>query len=295
MNPKPGSVQILGLYEGPAESWTPRQDHLVDALRRAGVPTNLLHTSIDGGRAALEPEPSFFPREQFSGEPGEALALALEFLLTETADGQQPHEWFCTLRLVEFHETKRTETLLQVHEDGIRGVTREQPWSPVPEQSLLDLARKQWWVLVLIVIGFTASIWLKRSEIASYYDAMFGTDFVMKESLSVETDGFASYLKVDLDYSEDDHELVLSFEKLQTYPESTAAFDALRSTASMKEAAALSAMELGYAQLELLFDDNFSERERVSLSEWDESGKLEHSFDSSDWQGRTLKEIRLTP
>lgn len=294
MNPKPGSVQILGLYEGPAESWTPRQDHLVDALRRAGVPTNLLHTSINGGRAALEPEPIFFPREQFSSEPGEALALALEFLLTETAEGQ-PHEWFCTLRMVEFHATKRTETLLQVHEDGIRRVTREQPWSPVPEQSLLDLARKQWWVLVLIVIGFGASIWLKRSEITSYYDAMFGTDFVVEESLSMEIGGFASYLKVDLDFSKNDHELVLSFEKLQTYPDSTAAFDALRSTASMQEAAALSAMELGYAQLELLFEDERSERERISLSQWDESGKLKHFFRTRDWQGRTLKEIRLTP
>ena len=196
---------------------------------------------------------------------------------------------------MEFHETKRTETLLQVHEDGIRGVTREQPWSPVPEQSLLDLARKQWWVLVLIVIGFTASIWLKRSEIATYYDAMFGTDFVVQESLSVEMDGFSSYLKVDLDFSEADHELVLSFEKLPTYPDSTAAFDTLRSTASMQEAAALSAMELGYAQLELLFEDKTFERERVSLSQWSESGKLKHSFKTSDWQGRTLKEIRLTP
>ncbi|MDA0666615.1 MAG: hypothetical protein O3A95_08975 [Planctomycetota bacterium] len=201
----------------------------------------------------------------------------------------------CTLRLVEFHETKRTETLLQVHEDGIRGITREQPWSPIPKLNLLDLARKQWWVLVLVVIGFGASIWLKRSEIASYYDAMFGNDFVVQESLSVETDGFASYLKVDLDFSEDDNELVLSFEKLQTYPDSTSAFDALRSTASMQEAAALSAMELGYAQLELLFEDEKFERERVSLSQWDESGKFKHFFRTSDWQGRTLKGIRLTP
>lgn len=294
MNPTPGSVQILGLYEGPAESWTPRQDHLVDALRRAGVPTNLLHASINGGRAALEPDPGLFPREQFSSEPGEALAFALEMLLAETANGQ-PHEWFCTLRLVEFHETKRTETLLQIHESGIRGITREQPWSPVPKQSLLDQARKQWWVLLLIVIGFSASIWLKKSEIASYYNVLFGNDFVVQESVSVNAEGFASYLKVDLDFSEDENELLLSFQKLEAYPGSPADLDALRSTANMQEAAALSAIELGYAQLELIFEDAPAERARVSLSQWDESGQFEHFFGTRAWHGRTLKEIRLTP
>jgi hypothetical protein len=292
MSPKPGSVQILGLYEGPAESWAPRQDHLVDALRRAGVPTNLLYASSNGGRAALEPELGSFPREQFTGEPGEAVALALEMLLAETANGQ-PHEWFCTLRLVEFHETKRTETLLQVHEDGIRGVTREQPWTPVTRESLLDHARKQLWIMALVAIGLGASIWLKRSEIAGYYNALFSSDFVAQEATPVDTTGFASYLEVSIDSPEDG--LVLVFQRLEAYPDSPAALDTLRSTASMEEAAALSAIELGYAQLELLFEDETTEQARISLSQWDESGQFEHFFGTSGWQGRTLKEVRLTP
>ena len=28
MNPEPGTVQVLGLYEGPTESWEPRADVL---------------------------------------------------------------------------------------------------------------------------------------------------------------------------------------------------------------------------------------------------------------------------
>ena len=294
MNPEPGSVQVLGLYEGPAESWTPMQDQLVDALRRAGVPTNLLRASINGGRAALEPDPGFFPREQFSSEPGEAVALALEMLLTETANGQ-PHEWFCTLRLVEYHETKRIETLLQVHEDGIRGATREQPWSPIPKLSLLDHARQQGWVIALVLIGLGAGAWLKRGEIAEYYDALFGNDFVVQESMSTDLDGFASYLDLTVDFSENDDELQVQIQKLDSYPDSPAAIDALRSTASMQEAAALSAMELGYAQLTLRFEDETEEQVRLSLSNWEADGSLVHSFYTSGWQDRALQEVRLTP
>lgn len=294
MNPEPGCVQVLGLYEGPAESWTPVQDQLVDALRRAGVPTNLLHATINGGRAALEPDSGFFPQQQFSGKPGEAVALALEMLLTETASGQ-PHEWFCTLRLVEYHETTRTETLLQVHEDGIRGVTREQPWSPIPKRSLLDHARQQGWILALVVIGLGASVWLKRGEIAQYYEALFGNDFVVQESMTTELDGFASYLDLTVDFSKNDDELQIRVQKLESYPSSPAAIDALRSAASMQEAAALSAIELGYAQLILRFEDETEEQVRLSLSSWQEDGSFEHYFFTKDWQGRALEEVRLTP
>ncbi|PCJ54757.1 MAG: hypothetical protein COA70_03430 [Planctomycetota bacterium] len=294
MTPEPGLVQILGLYEGPAESWTPLQDQLVDALRRAGVPTNLLRATITGGRAALEPDPGLFPREQFSSSPGECVALALEMLLTETADGQ-PHEWFCTLRLIEYQQTTRTETLLQIHPDGIRGITREQPWTPIPKTSWMDILRQQWWVITLVVIGLGAGGWLKRESIQDYYSAFFGADLVLLDLLVIEPEGFGLYLDLTVELDENDAELHIRLAQKEGFPDTPAAIDALRKDASMRNAAALTALELGYAQLVLVFEDDLESLERIPLTDWDDEGNYTHIIAAKNLRGQVLIEVRLTP
>jgi len=298
MTPEPGLVQILGLYEGPTEAWSPLQDQLVDSLRRAGVPTNLLRAVISGGRASLEPDPGFFPREQFASNPGEAVALALDMLLTETANGQ-PEDWFSTLRLIEYHEDKRVETFLQVHPDGVRGISREQPWNPIPKKKLITLLREQWWMIVLIVVGVSVSGWLKRDSIQEQWDHLqrvfFSEDFVIGESVAIEPNGFDSYLQVTVLPIKEEAQLVIEFSKRDNYPDSPAAIDALRTNASMAEAAALSAIELGYVQLEITLDNDSTQQVRVSLNQWNQDGKYLQVFDTDDWQGRELRQVRLFP
>ena len=291
-------MQVLGLYEGPTESWLPLQDRLADALRRAGAPTNLLHAVLTGGRASLEPDPGWFPREQFSGNPAEALALALEMLLEETAGGR-PAEWFSTLRVLEYREDLRTETLLQVEADGIRCVTREQPWSPIPKPRWADLLREQWWILLLIACGIGIGGWLQRERIRGYWiqfqDVVLADDFAMAEDFKIELDGFATYLEMSMELSVDGERLILLLERRADFPDSPAALDLARAQASMTQAAALMAIEFGHAELVLIFLDGRRDQRKIPLNGWQDDGKYHLEIPTGDWKDRQLQKATLQP
>jgi len=294
MNPEPGTVQLLGLYEGPASAWTPTADQLEDALRRAGAPDNLLHAVISGGRASLEPDPGFFPRGQFSDEPAAAVALALEMLLEESVGGQ-PAEWFSNLRMLEFQDNKRIETLLQVHPDGVRGVTREQPWSPIPRQSYLSMLREQWWIVALVVLGFGISTWLKRDTIRDTWHALFADDMAIAAGFEKDLSGFAPFVEMEVQVSEDEKMVIVVLSKRDSYPDSPAAIDLARAQASMEEASALSAIELGHAEIFLEFSSHNSFTRSVPLDAWQADGRYRMEIPSFTWKGEELTRAVLRP
>jgi hypothetical protein len=298
MNPEPGTVQVLGLYEGPTESWEPRADVLADALRRAGAPGNLLQAVITGGRASLEPDPAFFPRGQFNGEPHEVLALALEMLLEEEVGGQ-PQEWFSSLRVVEYREDKRLETLIQVQADGVRGVVREQPWTPVPPPTAWETFRAQKWILLLIAVGLVAGGWLQRDRVFDLWDDLTGTvfaeDLALAEDFNPDFEAFALFLDLEIELSEDGGLLLVRLERLATYPDSPQALDDARAQASMEEAAALAAIERGRAELRLRFDDGELVKHEVPLDAWQADGRYAMEFPTAGHTGQVLLSARLRP
>ncbi|RMH03096.1 MAG: hypothetical protein D6702_06985 [Planctomycetota bacterium] len=166
----PGRIRIEGLLEGPTASFSPAADRLAEALVRAGAPADCLVCRLEGGRAAIEPAPGLFPREQFAADPAEALALALTLLLEEEGAGA-PSEWFSTLRVTAWEEDRRRESLLQLSRDGIRVVARESPWSPPPPERR-SLLRRYGLIALLLAVGGGAWLFQHRQEVRDLWRAV---------------------------------------------------------------------------------------------------------------------------
>jgi hypothetical protein len=291
MNPEPGTVQLQGLYEGPTSSWAPQQELVADALRRAGAPENCLHALIHGGRGSLEPEPILFPRGQFADAPADCLALALELMLEETLGGK-PEEWFSTLRVIEYQERVQIESLIQVNEDGIRGISREQPWTPVPKKSLQDRIWANKLVLSLAVLAFLVYGFFNRHKVGEWVHAFetrfFAEDFAIAEELQQELGGFGTYLYAETELDEELNQLVVTLRQTNAYPHTPSDFDVARAQADRKEGIALAALELGKATLILHFQDGDVHRKTVSLIDWEDDGSLRVDFATTPWRGSTL-------
>lgn len=296
MNPEPGTVQLQGLYEGPTSSWAPQQELVADALRRAGAPENCLHAVIHGGRGSLEPEPILFPRGQFADAPADCLALALELMLEETLGGK-PEEWFSTLRVIEYQERVQIESLIQVNEDGIRGITREQPWTPVPQKSLQDRIWANKLVLSLAVLAFLVYGFFNRHKVGEWVHAIetrfFAEDFAIAEDFRQELVGFGTFLYAEAEIEEESNQLVVTLRQTNAYPHTPSDFDLARDQADRLEGIALAALELGKAQVVLHLSDGDVHQRTVSLIDWEEDGSLRLEFSTAPWRGVELTLLEM--
>jgi len=292
MNPEPGTVQLQGLYEGPVSSWAPQQELVADALRRAGAPDNCLHAVTHGGRGSLEPEPILFPRGQFADAPADCVALALELMLEETLGGK-PDEWFSTLRVIEYQERVQIESLIQVNEDGIRGISREQPWTPVPQKSLKDRIWQNKLILSLAILAFLVYGFFNRHKVGEWVHAFetrfFSEDFAIAEEYRQELNGFGTFLYAEAEIEEESNQLVVTLRQTNAYPQTPSDFDLARDQADRLEGIALAALELGKAQVVLHLSDGDVHRRTVSLIDWEEGGSLRLEFPTSTW-----KDVELT-
>lgn len=296
MNPEPGTVQLQGLFEGPVSSWAPQQELVADALRRAGAPENCLHAVTHGGRGSLEPEPILFPRGQFADAPADCLALALELMLEETLGGK-PEEWFSTLRVIEYQERVQIESLIQVNEDGIRGITREQPWTPVPQKSLQDRIWANKLVLSLAVLAFLVYGFFNRHKVGEWVHAIetrfFAEDFAIAEDFRQELVGFGTFLYAEAEIEEESNQLVVTLRQTNAYPQTPSDFDLARDQADRLEGIALAALELGKAQVVLRFSDDDVHQRTVSLIDWEEDGSLRLEFSTTAWKNIELTLLKM--
>jgi hypothetical protein len=248
----PGTVLVEGLVEGPASSWNPDPAALAGALKRAGAPATCLTIHEDGGRRALEPGAAHYPRGQFASDPAEALALALTFLF-EGNQGKPPTEWFSTLRVTEYGERTKRETLIAFAPDGVRSAGGESAWAPPPSATgggMRALAAR--WPLVLLVVAALGVVaWLKRDDIEGWFHkvgATIGGEDPAK--VAVEAGSFSKW--VDVKVGKDSNGLFATVAPRAGFPADAAAIDALRPTATLEERAALSAFETGRLRLVLL-------------------------------------------
>lgn len=293
--PLPGQVRIEGLYEGPSSSWEPQQDLLADALRRAGAPEQALHALVDGGRASLEPSDLAFPRGQFSAAPGDALALALELLLEETAGGR-PDEWFSTLRVVEYRDDSRVETLIKIDEEGVRTASREAPWVATLPPTLQERLRTQWPALLAILIVGGIALWMQRDELRGLLGkAQQLTDEELQVADAPELDpaGFAGLFELTLQSDQEEVRVVLT--RGPQYPQDAAAIEALRAEQgiSLDRLAALRAVESGKLRVVLRFAEGGDGHRTVDLLD----GEIDETFvlGRSQYRGRILTGVRLRP
>lgn len=293
--PLPGQVRIDGLYEGPSAVWEPQQEQVRDALRRAGAPEAALHALIEGGRASLEASDLLFPREQFAADPGEALALALEMLLEESAGGQ-PADWFSTLRVTDFGEDSKTETLIKVEAEGVRLARRESPWVASLAPTLTERLQKNWLTIVVVLLAGGAAAWSQRDtirEMLGVAQSLTEDDLHFADDMKVELGAFKGLLVVDVAITEGVLRAVVT--RGPAYPADAEALRAMREEPgqSMERLAALTAVETGRVQLEFVFDDG--EPVLRTLDLLDEENQWNEELARKQFRGRLLESVRLRP
>lgn len=296
MIPEPGTVQFQGLFEGPTAAWAPQQDLLADALRRAGAPENCLHAVVTGGRASLEPDPGLFPRGQFADNPADCLAMALELLLAESAGGQ-PAEWFSSLRVIEYQERTQVETLIQIHEGGVRGMTREQPWSPVPKKTMGDHLRANRIIYSLAALALMVFAYFNLHKVEDAWNTIrgsyFAEDFALAEDFEMDLGGFATFLEVEATVENDGDLLVVTLVQKNAFPQTPRDFDLAREQVQRSEAIALAAIELGRAQLVLHFEDGLENPRTISLSDWESDGSVKIEIVTTAWRDNQLSRLEM--
>lgn len=244
---RPGTVVVEGLVEGPTRSWEPVKEQVADALGRAGAPPDLLAAGIDGGRGYLEPASKSFPRGQFSGDPDESVARALQFLLEE-GPGGQPEEWFSNLRVSEYKEDRIRQTLLTISEEGVRTARRDQPWIPGKEKGQVVKNLRQRWpyfALLLVIVG--ALVFLERSRITGqvrYLGMQIGLLSPDLEVVSLDAGPFSAWVEVRLEHLGAGR-IEISLHPTGAFPKTAEAIDQLREQSDLDARAAISALELG--------------------------------------------------
>ncbi len=249
--PLPGQVQLAGLYEGPASAWCPTAEQLSDALGRAGAPTDSLQAVVDGGQASLEASPTLYPRGQFSSDPGDALGMALELLISESL-GERPAGWFSTLRVTEYRDQSLRESLIQVGAEGVRVVGRDSDWVPAPAEKRRTRLLRQWKIGVLLLVAAVALGVKERDRVSEVLRGLQGV--VLGRSLEIPQDfaadagAFAPWIRF-AELRVDGDLLRVRLEATEAYPADAAALDLLRGQVELEARAALNAIENGRARL----------------------------------------------
>lgn len=264
--PRAGLVQVQGLLEGPSAHWAPTAEQVAGALQRAGAPADLLQVLVDGGRTVVEPQPHFYPHVQFAGAPAEVLQLALRFLLEE-GPGGRPAEWFSTLRLTAYETGRKQEVLFHLAPEGIQVVRRESPWTPAAP-SWWSSWRRRWPFAALVLVAAALGAWLSRDQLRALWwrlGAAAGLAQVEADQMPLDASTLQPWVQARIEaLSARGVEVLL--EPSPSYPRTAAEIDTLRAGAPLEQRAAISAMELGRAQLRVELADGSVETVAVDLA-----------------------------
>jgi hypothetical protein len=293
--PRPDTVVIEGMLEGPASSWEPEAGALAEALRRAGAPEIALHVVVEGGRCAVESVDRPLPREQFAAEPAEALSIALQNLFEGHARGR-PAEWFSTLRVTEYTATTKKETLLAFGAEGIERPTRESPWTPPAEGAALSGGlRARAPIILLVLVALAAVALLRRDAISAWLQEVVAI-FSPGRAADVRVDAGTFHPWITPTLKRDGTTWKLTLKPKSDFPADAAAIDRWTRDATLEQRAALRALESGRVRVVLVGSDERRDPHSISadVTPLRRGEKTVLDLPSREWVGR-LTAVRLEP
>lgn len=162
-----GVVCFNGLLEGPTASFDPNVAEIGRTLVAYGLPKDLLNVIIEGGRASISPSDVPYPRASFSADPADSLCEALHQIFNDQALA----DWCSTIRLTEYHDSEKIESLMQLTPKGVVQVKRTSPYSPTANKPLVDLLRNNVKMIVLVAVAAICLTWLYRDKIISVIES----------------------------------------------------------------------------------------------------------------------------